>query len=147
MATQKEYSLCIPGEPTAKARPRHTGKFVYTPEKTKNYEVLVKTLFIEKYGSVMLEGYVEAVITAYFSIPKSTSKKKREKMVIGEILPTKKPDLDNIAKSILDALNKIAFVDDSHVTKLVAEKYYSENPRVEVFITEINDGGMLNAHM
>ena len=78
---EKKYSLCIYGEPTAKARPRYTGKFVYTPVATKNYEVLVKELFISKYGSVMLDGAVQAVITAYFSIAKSTSKKNRQKMI------------------------------------------------------------------
>jgi len=138
---EKRYSLCIFGELTAKARPRYTGKFVYTPVATKNYEVLVKELFISKYGSVMLDGAVQAVITAYFSIPKSTSKKNREKMINKEILPKKKPDLDNIAKAILDSLNKIAYIDDSQVTKLVVEKYYSENPRVEVFINEITMKG------
>ena len=136
--TKKEYTLYIPGEPMAKARPRFTGKFVYTPAKTVNYEVLIKELFIEKYGSAMIDGYINANIAAYFSIPKSTSKKKRDGMIRGVILPTKKPDLDNIAKIILDSLNKIAFVDDSYVTRLSVEKYYSEKPRVEVFISEIN---------
>jgi len=138
MEVIKEYRLCIPGEPMAKARPRFTGKFVYTPAKTVNYEVLIKELFIGKYGSVMIDGYINANIVAYFFIPKSASKKKRDEMIKGVLLPTKKPDLDNIAKIILDSLNKIAFVDDSYVTRLSVEKYYSENPRVEVFISEMN---------
>jgi len=115
MANTKEYRLCIPGEPMAKARPRFTGKFVYTPAKTVNYEVLIKELFIEKYGSAMINGYIKANIVAYFSIPKSTSKKKRDEMIKGVLLPTKKPDLDNIAKTILDSLNKIAFVSENYI--------------------------------
>ncbi len=53
-------------------------------------------------------------------------------MVLGEISPMKKPDLDNIAKIILDSLNQIAFKDDSQVTSLRVEKVYSERPCVEV---------------
>lgn len=53
------------------------------------------------------------------------------------MFPTKKPDIDNIAKSILDALNKLAYRDDTQVVTLHMEKHYAENPRVEVEIEEI----------
>jgi Holliday junction resolvase RusA-like endonuclease len=55
-------------------------------------------------------------------------------MLDGHIRPTKTPDTDNIAKSVLDALNKVAYKDDSCVVDLIVEKWYSENPRVEVYI-------------
>ncbi len=55
-------------------------------------------------------------------------------MLDGHIRPTKTPDADNIAKSVLDALNKVAYKDDSCVVDLIVEKWYSENPRVEVYI-------------
>ena len=127
----------IYGEPVAKGRPRfrNTGAFVqtYTPKKTSNYENLVKVSFDTMVDNKeFLEGEVEAIIKTFFSIPKSTSKKKSKLMQEFEIRPVKKPDCDNLAKTILDALNGRAFKDDSQVVSLVVEKYYSNEPRVEV---------------
>ena len=68
---------------------------------------------------------------------KSTSKKKRQQMLAGLIRPTKKPDLDNVIKSILDALNKVAYHDDTQIVSLSVEKFYSDSPRVEVAISSI----------
>jgi Holliday junction resolvase RusA-like endonuclease len=75
---------------------------------------------------------MEAHIQAFFSIPKSTSKTKREKMLSGEIRPTKKPDWDNIGKVVCDALNKLAYGDDSGIVDGRVQKFYSDEPRVEV---------------
>jgi len=132
------YILTIPGEPTAKGRPRHGKGFTYTPQKTVNYENLVKILFVEKYGQAeLMTGELKVEILAYFGIPKSTSKKKALDMRLGIIRPTKKPDTDNIAKIVLDALNNIAYKDDSQVVELTVIKYYAETPSVEITI-EIN---------
>lgn len=57
-------------------------------------------------------------------------------MLDNKIAPTKKPDIDNIVKIILDAMNKFAFKDDTQVTKLEVEKRYSEIPRVYIKIEE-----------
>ena len=129
----------IYGEPVAKGRPRFRkmGGYVkpYTPQKTLSYENLIKVSFDEQVtDKEVLLGEVGAVIKAYFSIPKSTSKKKSKLMDEGYVNPTKKPDLDNLAKTVLDALNGRAFKDDSQVTYLTVEKHYSHNPRVEVEI-------------
>ena len=129
--------LVIPGEPVAKGRPRVTKWGTYTPEKTKNYETLVKELFYIKHGQTLLEGPLKMKVQAYFTIPKSTSKKKKELMKTGELRPTKKPDLDNILKIIGDALNEIAYQDDKQIISASIEKYYSEEPRVEIEIREV----------
>lgn len=132
---QKIVTVTIPGEPKAKARPRmntRTGR-AYTPGTTIQYENWTKACFINQ-GGTKLEGQVKATIHCYYSIAKSTSKKKREQMVQGIVRPTKKPDLDNVAKSILDSLNKIAYEDDSQVVSLCIDKYYSEEPRVVLFL-------------
>jgi Holliday junction resolvase RusA-like endonuclease len=123
----------IPGEPTGKGRPRVTKFGTFTPEKTVSYENLIKVTYPGK----MLEGQLEIEVQAYYSIPKSTSKKRRELMMLGEIRPTKKPDCDNVLKIIADALNKIAYNDDSQIVRAVVEKYYCENPRVEVELREV----------
>lgn len=132
--------LIIPGEPVAKARPRVTKWGAYTPEKTKNYETLVRELYIIQHGQTLLEGELEVKIKAYFTIPKSTSKKRKALMVSKDIRPIKRPDLDNVMKSVTDALNEIAYKDDSQIVSATVSKYYSEEPRVEVEINKIQGG-------
>lgn len=129
------------GEPTAKGRPRFSrqGKFVraYTPDKTISYENLVKLTFDQLEDRYVIQGEVKVYIKAYFSIPKSTSKKKEKMMLLDWIHPTKKPDCDNISKIILDSLNGRAYQDDKQVVELHITKHYSHEPRVEVEIKEI----------
>lgn len=137
--------LTIEGEPVGKGRPRVTtrGSFAhaYTPKKTKNYERTIENSFLEKYNyDNMLKGPIEANIKGYFSIPKSSTKTARKLMAENLIRHTKKPDIDNIAKSVLDSLNGLAYEDDSQIVKLTGEKLYSENPRVELYLKEIYIG-------
>ena len=133
------FEFEIPGEIVGKGRPRmntYTGK-AYTPTKTKTYEYSVRQWFVLKYPRFeILQNRVKVTIKAYFDIPKSTSKKNRAKMLAGEISPTKKPDVDNIVKIILDALNKFAFKDDTQVVELIVEKVYSEESKVYVKVEE-----------
>ena len=127
----------IPGKPMGKQRPRMTKQGIcYTPKETVSYENLVKMCFVEA-GCQRLEGQIEAEIEAYYPIPKSMSKKDRERVHYGILYPTKKPDVDNIAKAILDSLNGIAYHDDSQVVSLTINKYYGE-PKVWVKLTEVN---------
>ena len=127
--------VVIYGEPQGKGRPRFTkrGNFVstYTPKETLSYENLVKVEYIKQSGKYYDDKELTCEIHAYFGIPKSISKKKAELMKQKEIRPTKKPDVDNIAKIILDALNGVAFKDDTQVVNLIVRKYYAERPRVE----------------
>ena len=130
----------IPGKPFAKQRPRaiKRGRFttVYTPKETVNYENLVKYSYFEKYKNIKLEGPLEAEIIATFPIPQSASKKQKEKMINNEESHIKKPDCDNIAKICLDALNSIAFNDDSQITDLIIRKRYGEIPNVIIGIKQ-----------
>ena len=124
----------VPGVPKGKARPRVTRTgHAFTPKGTVEYENMVRMSFVTAYPDrvpIPANVPVSAGIKAYFPIPKSWSKKKREAAELDA--PTKKPDLDNIAKSILDSLNTIAFCDDSQVVYLMVSKHYSDRPRVEV---------------
>lgn len=134
--------IVIYGEVKGKGRPRfrNAGRFVqtYTPKETASYENLVKVEYQEQDGKFYDKGIpLKVDIKAYFEIPKSVSKKKYQDMFNGIIRPTKKPDADNIAKIILDALNKVAFADDTQVVDLRVRKYYSERSRVEFEIEEI----------
>ena len=134
----------VPGQPKGKARARTVrrggGKsFSYTPEGTVLYENLIKTCYLQDAGHVLFnDGQPLAVsITAFYEVPKSYSKKKKQEMLDGQLYPTKKPDIDNIAKCVLDALNKLAYRDDTQVVRLHMEKHYAEIPRVKVEIREI----------
>jgi Holliday junction resolvase RusA-like endonuclease len=130
--------LTIPGEPCAKQRPRTTKQgHTYTPQKTVNYETLVRELYILQNFRQQLEGELVMTVRAYFTIPKSASKKKAADMVGGRIRPTKRPDWDNVGKIISDALNGLAYHDDSQIVTATVEKWYSAEPRVEVEIQEI----------
>lgn len=133
------YEFEVPGKIIGKGRPRlntYTGN-VYTPTKTKDYETLIEQYFLIKYPRFkILEGRVKVNIIAYFNIHKATKKSDVDKMLSNEISPTKKPDIDNIVKVILDAMNKIAFKDDTQITKLEVEKKYGDEEKVCVKIEE-----------
>lgn len=130
----------VMGEPVGKARPRVT-KFghAYTPEKTVLYENLVKLEYERQCGAEKIQkpNMVALNVTAYFGIPSSASKKKRKEMLCGYTRPTKKPDCDNIFKTVADALNGLAYDDDSQVVSASIEKYYSDSPRIEVTVGSI----------
>ena len=138
----------IEGKPVGKGRPRfrRMGNFVqtYTPEKTAEYEKLVRLRF-QNAGGLITDKPVRVGITAFFAPPKSARKKDKIEMLANRILPEKKPDCDNIAKIILDALNKIAYIDDSQVIELVVKKRYSAEAKVIVHIEEIEAAGDYDA--
>ena len=101
----------------------------FTPDKTVLYENLIKLSFQQAEDKeTFFDGEPVAVhIKAYYKIPKSTPKKNIELMKMGLIPPTKKPDADNIAKVICDALNGVAWHDDSQVVSLSVDKLYTDD--------------------
>lgn len=122
------------GEPTGKGRPRFSRGHTYTPQKTVDYEEKVKLSFLESKCPRFHDEPLRLMIRAYFPIPKSASKIKRRQMILGQILPTKKPDFDNITKVCGDSLNGLAYNDDCQIISCYFEKFYGETPRVEVEI-------------
>lgn len=68
-------------------------------------------------------------------------KKERELRIAGAHRPIVKPDTDNYIKSTLDGLNGLLWEDDNQIVKIVAEKYYSDHPRVEIEVEEVNEDG------
>lgn len=135
----QRIKLLIPGKPLGKQRPRVLKNgTTYTPKKTVNYETLIKELYATEYRlEKPKEGPLKMKITAYFPIPKSVSKVKATSMERGHIRPTKRPDVDNIIKIVADALNGLAYKDDSQIVSCCLEKYYSSIPRVQVEIEEV----------
>ena len=134
-----KYIFEVPGKVTGKGRPRvntSTG-IAYTPTKTKDYETLIEQYFFLKYPRFKkIEARVRVEIEACFAVPKTASIKEKEQMLSGSISPTKKPDIDNIAKIVLDALNQIAFKDDNQITQIVVNKKYADVDKLVVLIEE-----------
>lgn len=126
----------IPGKPKGKTRPRfaRNGKTTYTDRGTKEYEEKVVEAFQAAGGE--MKGYRAIKIRAYYLIPQRTPRATYADMVAGRIRPDKKPDLDNVLKIILDALNGVAYADDNQICQAYIEKLYGEEPRVEVDLYE-----------
>lgn len=139
----KVVRFTIPGEPAGKGRPRFspTSGSVRTPENTVNYETMVKW-----YYKMASRGFkfpdnamLDMRIYAYYSIPKSDSKKKKQAKLENRIRPMKKPDMDNVCKIVADALNAIAYHDDTQIVDVMVRKFFSDQPRVVVTIQEVGD--------
>ena len=134
----------VPGSPIGQGRPKFSTinghAKAYDPEKSRNYKAYVKLLAtqaMKEQGFTMIDGPCCLDILAFFEVPKSKSKKFRERALLGLERPTKKPDIDNIVKALQDALNGLAYKDDSSIVYLSVAKCYSEIPRVEVILREI----------
>ncbi len=129
----------MPGIPRGKQRPRvcriNGRSITYTPKQTVTYENQIKSIY-SKVANFKFERHVplEVAILALFEPSKSVSQKVRALMLGGEILPTKRPDADNIIKVVLDALNGVAFHDDGQICKIYFEKMYVETSEVRVLI-------------
>lgn len=127
------------GEPRGKQRPRVTRKGnTYTPAETVQYENLVRMEYRRQCGDYRFpdDAALDMRIMAYYAIPKSASKKKRQEMLEHRIRPLKKSDWDNVGKIIADSLNEIAYKDDVQIVDGQVRKFYSSEPRVVVTIRE-----------
>ena len=128
----------IPGEPKGKGRPRFGKGHAYTPDVTENYESYIKLCCARAARTPFPpSSRIKMEIHAYYGIPSSAPKYKRIAMANGDILPTKKPDIDNVAKIVCDALNGLAYKDDKQIVEMYVRKRYSGNPRVEVFMEDV----------
>jgi len=120
------HKITIPGRPVPKGRPRLGVRgrtaYVYTPPETKEYERLVGWV-AKSEGCRPVEGPVSVALSVY---------------VKGRL------DADNIAKSILDGLNGVAYEDDDQVIELLVRKHKvkrKEEERVEIEIREFKEVG------
>lgn len=134
-------SFTIPGQPVPKGRPKFARRgahvVAYTPAKTASYESLVKmAATVAMAGLVPSAAPILLVIELHLQVPASWSNKRRALALAGEILPTKKPDADNVLKGIKDGCNGIVWRDDSQVVRIGIGKVYSETPCARVTVSE-----------
>jgi Holliday junction resolvase RusA-like endonuclease len=130
----------IPGPPVGKGRPRFSTvggtPRSYTPAVTRDYEALIAARAAEAMaGREPLKTPLRVMIEATMSIPLSWSKTKRQAALDGDVYPSR-PDVDNIAKTVLDGMNGVVYADDAQVTYLKVSKKYAEEGMVTVWISE-----------
>jgi len=125
-----------------KGRPRFArrGNFVqtYTDTKTKSYETLIADAAKKAMGgSEPLKTPVSLFCYIRLPIPKSYPKKRLEACLSGLERPLKKPDWDNVAKAVADAINGIVYVDDCQIVDAHITKVYAASAGVSVLVKEI----------
>lgn len=135
-----QMNFTVKGTPIGKGRPKFArrGKFVstYTPTKTRDYEDIIKVAARQAMTEKPLETPVAVFVYIVVPILTSYSKKRKADCLAGLEKPTKKPDLDNVAKCFLDAMNAIVYQDDVQVVSLHVTKVYGTVGQVEVMVRE-----------
>lgn len=130
-------------EPVEQARPRATrmgrGIRLYDPKKVSVYKKQLGMMFRFQYKQAPLAGPLKVEMNFFRHVQSSVSKKERKLRLSGSHRPVVKPDTDNYIKSTLDGLNGLLWEDDNQIVDLIAHKYYSDNPRVEIEVTQLNE--------
>lgn len=133
-------TIVVPGKPVPKGRPRFnmkTGR-TYTPSATVNYERLVGLLANQAMaGKPVLSGPLHMELRAHFEIPRSWSKSKKDKALLGELSPSRM-DIDNIIKAVADAMNAIVYRDDSQIVSLNARMVYANQAFVVATVKPVS---------
>lgn len=123
--------FAVYGKPQGKARPRFTRNgHAYTPQNTVDYEKQIKQAYISAGGQLISDtAPILICITAEFKKAKSNKMHS----------PTIKPDTDNIAKIVCDALNGVAYHDDKQIVSLAIDKVWADDERIVVRIEEFKE--------
>lgn len=142
MTDHKPVSFVVPGEAIGKGRPRvstvggHARMF--TPKKTANYETLISMAAQQAMaGRELIPGPVMVEMKIVVAVAASWSKKKTAAALEGTVMPTKKPDADNVLKAICDGINGIVFKDDVQVVNVSLSKRFGETPGVSVRVVPL----------
>ena len=133
-------TFTVDGDPVPKGRPRFArrGQFVqtYTDSKTIEYETHVALKARQAIGATKpLEGALNVFLYLRYAVPPSYSKKRKKACLAGQEYP-KRIDLDNVYKSITDAMNGIVYLDDSQIVEAHIRKVYDEIAGANVMVQE-----------
>jgi Holliday junction resolvase RusA-like endonuclease len=113
-------SIVVRADPVPKARPRFGRGRTYTPRSTERAEWQIRQAWIEAHGDVPAQGAVCVRIEFMVAQPVSIPKCRRL-----TALPSKRPDADNLAKTVLDALSGVSYRDDGQIVDLHVRKRYA----------------------
>lgn len=154
-ALQRAVAFTVEGLPIGKGRARVTSRGTYTPKKTRDWERRVRdAALLAMRGRSAFVGPITVEATVYLPVPASWSGRRKAAALAGQEMPAKKPDIDNLLKACLDAMQPLVryhrnmpralsmplpcvFRDDSQVVDLIARKRYGEPARVELRVAEI----------
>lgn len=130
------FQFIYHGTPRGQERPRFGGYRAHKSDEARAYENAIAVAYkIAAGGRKPLEEPVGVRIAAGYPIPESDSRKRQGEKSAGRIWPTKKPDIDNVVKAVLDALNGLAWGDDKQVCFISAYKQYAQHPGLIVTIS------------
>jgi Holliday junction resolvase RusA-like endonuclease len=124
-------AFTIPGDPKGWARTRSNNGQYFTAPEMRAYQNNIRWL-AKAAGVREIDGPVSVVVVAHYRIPASATRARRAAMLALDEMPTKKPDIDNVVKNVLDALNGLAWKDDAQVVRLSVSKVWSDDPRTEI---------------
>lgn len=143
LAGRAVIDIDIPGAPTAKGRPRFSRRSgrTYTPAATERAEQTLAGRALvalqDHRARLPLRGALRVDVDLVMPIPASWSSKKKAQALSGVARPTSRPDLDNLVKLALDALNGIAWVDDAQIVESMTRKVYGAIPCTRIRIVEV----------
>ena len=141
------YKVTIPVKPTPKGRARvgKNGGTPWTPKQTIVAENWVRLKVNEAVGAPRVEGPVAVRAEFIVPVPRSWSRAKRTDALQGRLHPVGRPDLDNYCKLVCDALNGIAWLDDSAVVTMDLVKRYGSEPGTVLEWWTLPDDGLTHA--
>lgn len=137
----------LPGKVVGKARPRFSPDgHAYTPVTTRSYERKIVQAYRQA-GGMKMDGALHVDIETVYGIQKSATKAERMRRLIGDEIAMKKPDIDNVEKIVLDALNGVAYEDDTQIVSVRSIKgRYEEEPRLIVRVREMETHEVVEIH-
>lgn len=134
----------IVGEPIAQKQTRFSNGHAYDPSK-KDKEMIQWQ--VKPYApSKPLSGPIELSLTFFMPIPKSTSGIRRQQMLNRLILPIVKPDEDNLAYLVTNALKKIVYEDDNQICAKHVYKFYGDKPKTVIKVRVLDTMQMGDSH-
>lgn len=137
-------AFSVPGDAVPKMRARvvfsRGGVRAYTPRKTAEWEARIASAaasVMREGGMSRIDGPLAVSIVVDVMPPRSWPTWKREAAIGGAISPTTRPDLDNIGKAILDAINGVAYGDDAQIVDIRMRSRYALQSSVAVEISAL----------
>jgi Holliday junction resolvase RusA-like endonuclease len=142
--TVQEFHIVVAGEAKGKDRPlfnRKTG-VAYTKAGTVTAEREIRQAWRECGEPRMPDDVaLEVVINVFVTRPKGHFKKNVELSTEGLRHPiprNRKPDLDNVCKLVLDALNKQAYRDDVLIAKITVQRFWDDWPSTSIKVSVLD---------
>ena len=131
-----EVTLTIPGPLAAKARPCFAANGAHTAPATRKAERSIAWHATQQVGQRCLQGALSVSLWVGVAVPRSWSASRKAEALAGVLRPATKPDVDNLAKLVLDSLNGVIWRDDAQIVELTVSKHYTDEPRTIITVRQ-----------